>query len=186
MLCSLEHWAFSAVWPAPTQQPGCFRASQTHTWKLAQHSRHISRSTGQSRGSLQIEQVLNSCIYRSLWELGPHMKGCQGKGFPLSVQICLSIRTWVIRVVPRIKIRKHLIALVTVSVVHSKLKLQEALSSPALPTPRRRLFLLREKRGPWRTGKHTHPHCSRFWMRLVQKGSALLNTTHFRLDGRSF
>lgn len=70
----------------------------------AQQSRQISRSSGQSRGFLQIEQVLKSCIYGSLWELATHRKGCQGKSFPLSMQICLSIRTWVMRVVPRIKI----------------------------------------------------------------------------------
>ncbi|KAF2985213.1 hypothetical protein EK904_007527 [Melospiza melodia maxima] len=59
----------------------------------------------------------------------------------------------------------------TVSVVHSKLKLQEA-QFPSPPHPLERdSSLLMETRGPWSTGKHnTCPHCSGFGMRLAQKG----------------
>lgn len=101
MFCFPWHSVFSAVWSALAQQPGYFCRSQTHTWKL--HS-SPNRSSGQSRGFLQIEQVLKSCIYWSLWELAPHRKSCQGKSFPLSMQICLSIRTWEMWEEPRIKI----------------------------------------------------------------------------------
>lgn len=58
-------------------------------------------------GFQETVQVFNFCIFNSLIELGTHMKDCQGKGFPLSMQIHLSITTWVIVVAHRIKIESN-------------------------------------------------------------------------------
>lgn len=143
-------------------------------------------------GFQETVQVFSFCIFNSLIELGTHMKDCQGKGSLLSMQIHLSITTWVIVVAHRIKIESNPLPY-WVSAVHLPgwscsltvcWRRELSVPQPSLQ-PWRRLFLLREREVP-EAQRSTTCHCSSFWGWLAQKGSALSNTTHFRLEGRSF
>lgn len=137
-------------------------------------------------GFQELVQVFSSCIYSSLTELGTHMKDHQGKGFPLSTQICLSIMTWVSVIAHRIKI-KWPIALFSfqqstlqAGAVASLCVQGGSSQFPSHPSnPGTDCFCWGEERSQ-RHREALHVTAA------AQKGPALSNTTHFRLDARSF